>query len=112
MEQLTVRGDAFERGLMQGRHFGAGALRQATERLTQLPMLGRSVPAWARGAFIDALVSGAGRFYLSRHGQRLRSHEGGKFDRALAGLAHGLGVSPARLYGFLSFEVASARFTF
>src|SRR5688572_9658426 len=112
MEQLTVEGDAFERGLQQGRHFGPAVLEAARQAISALPQMPGLLPRWARPAFAGGLVGALGRMYLGRHRQTLSGHQGGKFRRGLDGLAEGFAAPVARLYGFASFEIEAARLDF
>ena len=112
MEYLKVEGDAYERGLQQARHFGLRALADARHALGNLSVVPAKVPTWARGPFAGSVVSSAGRLYHARHKQTLRSYQGGKFQRALEGMADGWGAKAESLYGFCAFEIEASRFNY
>lgn len=112
MKHLRVEGDAFERGLMQAKHFGSPAIADAYVALGRISVVPKALPRWARTTFATGVVNAFGRLYHSRHENTLREHQGGKFRRGLDGLAEGFGISPARVYGFAAFEIEAARFQY
>src|SRR5882672_1095465 len=107
MEKLRVEGDAFERGLQQAKHFGARALADAREALSNLAVMPR-LPGWLKGPFATSVMSSMGRLYHSRHARTLREYQGGKFRRGLDGLAEGFQAPASKLYGFAAFEIEAS----
>lgn len=112
METFRVEGDAFERGLQQAKHFGPGILGDARDALSNLSVMPRALPGWLKRPLTSGLVGSLGRLWYGRHAGMLREYQGGRFHRALEGLAQGYGAPLRRLYGFAAFEVESSRFKY
>lgn len=112
MELLRVEGDAYERGLQQARACGAEAVTRARAALGQLSALPPRLPRFLRAPLAWGLLGTFGRLHHQRHGTTLKTHAGGKFQRALEGLARGFDLPVWRMYGFAGFEIEASRFRY
>jgi len=112
MQTFRVEGDAYERGLQQAKHFGPGLLGEARDALSNLSVMPKAVPGWLKGPLTSGLVGSLGRLWYGRHAEMLREYQGGRFHRALEGLAKGYGAPVTKLYGFAAFEIEASRFKY
>jgi hypothetical protein len=112
MQHLKVEGDAYERALQQAHHFGRKALTDARTALGRLAVFPARMPQWMRAPFAWSVHATFGRLYHLRHAPVLREYQGGKFRRALEGLAEGFGEPDWRMYGFAAFEIEASRFRY
>lgn len=110
MEYLKVQGDSYERALQQARHFGSKALDDAKQAIGDLSVMPPKLPRFMRQVVGWNLLSSLGRLYHARHRTTLKGYQGGKFARAVEGLAEGFGIPAPSVYGFCAFEIEASRF--
>lgn len=106
---LDVEGTARERGARQGQAF-RDRLAPAFEAMRALPLAPSWLPPAVHRMAIRAAVGGFGRYYFASHRRLLarREADGAGERAAVHGIAEGLGVAPALVYGLNAFEIESA----
>lgn len=108
---LTLSGSPEDITRGQGRHGGV-SIDDALGGMAQLEAFPKRLPLAARRVLARGLVHGLGQVYYRRHRALLGRFAGGKYARALEGLADALGAGPAFVYGLGAFEITAAKLSF
>lgn len=103
---VQVRGNPYERGLMQAEVFRS-ELEACAQSLLDLELGPPWLPRPVQRRVLELLLRGGGGFYYARHRALLERYAEGQHLELVRGLAAGFGVSASWLYGFHALEIES-----